>query len=89
MRNPRPEPGARDSSGTDELLPSNASVSTKSRAPNQAHRNGTATSIRCPRAKFARRMVFSEFGYRYARALDYDNFRDRKPGELPRPATRR
>jgi hypothetical protein len=55
----------------------------------RASRNRTATSIRCPRAKFARRMVFEQFGYRHARAIDYDKFVDRKPGELPRPATLR
>ena len=37
MQHPRPwEPGARDSSDADELLASNASVSNKSRASNQA-----------------------------------------------------
>ena len=86
MRNPRPESGARDSSDTDELLPSNASVSTKSRAPKQARRNGTAATGRRARAKFARRMVFLQFGYRYARAIDYDNFVDRRPSDVPKPS---
>ncbi len=31
------------------------------------------------RAGFARDIVFAEFGYRYARAIDYDGFKDRKP----------
>ena len=38
------------------------------------------------RTRFARRMVFEEFGYRYARALDYNEFVDRRPGALPKPA---
>ncbi len=84
MRNPRPEPGARDSSDTDELLPSNASVSTKSRASIQARRNGTAATGR--RKHFARRMVFEQFGYRHARAIDYDNFVDRRPSDVPKPS---
>ena len=35
------------------------------------------------RADFARSVVFSEFGYHGARALDYESFVDRLPGELP------
>ena len=34
------------------------------------------------RAGFARAMTFSEFGYRSARALDYDDFIDRLPSQL-------
>ena len=37
---------------------------------NQEHRH---------RADFARDIVFQEFGYRHARAIDYDGFKDRKP----------
>ena len=48
--------------------------------------NRTTTSIRCPRAKFARRMVFEQFGYRHGRAIDYDNFCDRRPGDVPKPS---
>ena len=84
MRNPRPKSGARDSSDADELLASNASVSTKPRAPNQARRNGKAASGR--RAKFARSAVFEMFGYRYARALDYGQFHDHPPRRRARRA---
>ncbi len=35
------------------------------------------------RAGFARDMVFESFGYRHARALDYDTFADRAPGPAP------
>ncbi len=38
------------------------------------------------RAKFARATVFEVFGYRAARAIDYDRFRDRKPSQSPRPS---
>ncbi len=38
------------------------------------------------RTNFARRMVFEEFGYRYAKTLDQANFVDRRPGDLPRPS---
>ncbi len=31
------------------------------------------------RAGFARDIVFAEFGYRHARAIDYDGFVDRNP----------
>ena len=35
------------------------------------------------RAGFARDIVFAEFGYRHARALDYDAFVDRMPNQAP------
>ncbi len=35
------------------------------------------------RAGFARAMVFEAFGYRHARAIDYDGFVDRKPNLAP------
>ncbi len=35
------------------------------------------------RADFARQAVFTEFGARFARALDQADFVDRLPGELP------
>jgi hypothetical protein len=38
-------------------------------------------------ADFARAAVFAEFGYRHAQALDYENFVDRLPGELPARAS--
>jgi hypothetical protein len=38
------------------------------------------------RARFARRMTFAEFGYRHGRPLDYENFRDRRPCDSPRPS---
>ena len=34
-------------------------------------------------ADFARAAVFTEFGYRHGRALDYGDFTDRLPNELP------
>ncbi len=40
----------------------------------QAHRR---------RAGFARGIVFEVFGYRNARAIDYDGFVDRKPNPAP------
>ena len=45
--------------------------------------NSTRTNRR-HRANFARAAVFAEFG-RHARALDWDDFADRKSGEVPRP----
>ena len=38
------------------------------------------------RARFARSMVFEVFRYRDARAIDYDDFIDRKPNQAPRPS---
>jgi hypothetical protein len=38
------------------------------------------------RRDFARAVVFEEFGYRHARAIDYDGFVDRKPNQAPRAA---
>ena len=39
-------------------------------------------------ANFARQATISTFGWRYARALDQANFRDRPPGQFPAPATK-
>ncbi len=36
------------------------------------------------RTRFARSMVFEEFKYKHARAIDYDGFIDRKPNQRPR-----
>ncbi len=36
-------------------------------------------------SNFARDAVYSEFGYRHGRALDYGAFVDRKPGPASRP----
>ena len=36
-------------------------------------------SDRRVRASFARDIVFAEFGYQHAKAIDYDGFCDRKP----------
>jgi hypothetical protein len=36
------------------------------------------------RARFARRMVYAEFGYRAGSALDHDSFEDRKSWQAPR-----
>ena len=84
MRNPRPKSGARDRLDTGKSLPGDALVSNKSRASNQARRNGTAATGR--RKHFSRRMVFEQFGYRHARAIDYDNFVDRRPSDVPKPS---
>ncbi len=35
------------------------------------------------RARFARSVVFEEFRYRHARAIDYDGFIDRTPTAAP------
>ena len=35
------------------------------------------------RANFARDLVYAKFGYRDGRALDYDGFTDRLPGQPP------
>ena len=35
------------------------------------------------RADFARQMTITEFGWRFAKALDQADFVDRAPGELP------
>ncbi len=76
MQHPDPGgTGARDRNDADASLAGDAPVSNKSRAPIQA---------RPRRARFARSMVFQEFRYRDARALDYDHFVDRKPGQTPR-----
>ena len=38
------------------------------------------------RANFARAAVFTEFGYCHGRAIDYGDFTDRLPNELPVPS---
>ena len=38
------------------------------------------------RANFARQMTITEFGWRFAKALDQADFVDRAPGELPGPS---
>ena len=40
--------------------------------------------LRRARARFARSMVFEEFRYKHARAIDYDDFHDRWPDQAPR-----
>ncbi len=42
-------------------------------------------SDRRHRAEFARQATIAAFG-RHARALDWDDFVDRQPGEFPRPS---
>ncbi len=46
--------------------------------------NRTATSIRCPRAKFARQATIDAFEWRYAKALDQADFVDRPPRKTVR-----
>ena len=50
-------------------------------------RRATAPKLSAPSLKareaFARSIVFMEFGYHAARALDYGSFVDRKPGLVP------
>ena len=36
------------------------------------------------RSDFARAMVFEEFKYKHARAIDYGDFVDRRPNQAPR-----
>ena len=84
MQRPQPKSGARDSSDADELLASNASVSTKSRASIQARRNGAAASAH--RAHFARQATIDAFEWRYAKTLDQADFIDRPPTRVQRSA---
>ena len=39
------------------------------------------------RADFARKATIDAFGWRFAKALDQDDFVDRRPGKLPRPSS--
>ncbi len=38
------------------------------------------------RANFSRQITITEFGWKFARALDQADFVDRAPGQLPLPA---
>ncbi len=74
MQHPRLSPGARGNSGTS--LGNDVSEYTDALhafQPDLRHR-----------ARFARRMVFEEFRYRDARAIDYGDFIDRAPDQAPR-----
>jgi hypothetical protein len=51
-----------------------------------AGESGRRAQAQSRRARFARGLTFSEFGYRHGRALDYENFRDRRPCDSPRPS---
>ncbi len=73
MQHPRPRPGARDRF-FDASLGSDASESIPATPKLQGRPIGDRH-----RADFARDIVFAEFGYRQARAIDYDGFVDRKP----------
>ena len=84
MQHPRPKPGARDSSDAGASLAGDAVVSSKSRAPIQASRNGAATARR--RAHFARQATIDAFGWRYAKSLDQFKFVDRPARKRARRA---
>ena len=79
MQHPDRLAGARGSSDADVSFGNDALVSSKFRAPVQAHQK--------QRARYARQLVFSEFRSRDAnRGLDQGNFADRRPSESPRPS---
>ena len=78
MQHPRQKPGARGNT--------DAGVSLAGDTPNSSLAPHAKQADLRRRARFARRMVFEEFGYRYAQALDYDRFLDRKPDQTPRPS---
>ena len=80
MRTPGKMPGARGVV-TGSSLGSDAPQSTPSPCKLQARPVGGRG-----RARFARSAVFEMFGYRFARAIDYDRFRDRHPRQPPRPS---
>ena len=52
------------------------------RARRTKHRSN---STRLTSTNFARQATISTFGWRYARALDQADFRDRPPGQFPAP----
>ena len=78
MQHPRPRPGARGVV-TGSSLGSDAPLSTPSPCKIQARPVGDRG-----RRGFARDIVFAEFGYQHGRAIDYDDFIDRAPDQLPR-----
>ena len=67
MRYPRPRPGARDRLGTSlagecpESIPASHKLQPRPLGPRQ-------------RGRFARPIVFEEFRYKHARAIDYGGF---------------
>ena len=81
MRNP--DPGGTGARDRFDRSVSNTYQSSRVPRPNQARLDITAGCARA-RARFARRMVFEEFKYKHARAIDYDDFIDRKPNQRPR-----
>ena len=48
-------------------------------ARNSSSSNRPLDPRRRHRADFARDIMFAEFGYQHAKAIDYDGFCDRKP----------
>jgi hypothetical protein len=76
MRNPRSRPGARD--GFRNSLAGDDRNITRTPLEKQAARS---------RARYARAAVYAEFG-RHGRALDYGNFRDRRPCDQPKRSAR-
>ena len=73
----KPSDGRRRLSG--EIV-SAAGIDTSRNRPSSPK---TQASLR-RRARFARRMVFEEFRFKHARAIDYDDFIDRRPNQAPR-----
>ncbi len=88
MQHPRPKPGARGWLNAGKSFGDDAPASSKSRAPIQARPLGPRPRPALRRARFARSMVFEEFRYKHARAIDYDDFIDRRPNQAPRPPRR-
>ena len=91
MRTPGKMPGARGSSETRASLAGEYLESIPAPRKLQVRRvaaGGRRARPVCHRgnARFARSAVFEMFGYRDARAIDYDLFRDRKPRQPPRPS---
>ncbi len=85
MQHPDPgRTGARGSSDAGKSFGYDASVSNKSRAPVQAIPLGPRPCRQRRRARFARSMVFEAFRYKHARAIDYGDFVDRRPDQVPK-----
>ncbi len=84
MRKP-PARGVRGARvGLDKSRGGDAVQFTRAPLSNQPRPLGPRARRRRRRARFARSMVFEEFRYKHARAIDYDGFIDRKPNQRPR-----
>ena len=52
-------------------------------SPRRLGRARNPHNARRHRADFARQATIDAFGWRFARALDWDDFTDRKPWQIP------